>query len=150
MDFQLLYTQRALKDLAEIIGHLAEDDADAASRFGNSLLDHVGLLPRFPRMGGVIEKRSHVRKLVHSPILVYYRVQENTRVIEVLRFRLGQEDRRDVKSARGVVNNGQAKVGSSRSPGSPSFSYPSRQGGSPRHALTSHQDLAGNPTSLPA
>ena len=74
MDYQLLYTQRALKDLAEIIGHLAEDDADAASRFGNSLLDHVGLLTRW--MGGVTEKRSRVRKLVHSPILVYYRVQE--------------------------------------------------------------------------
>jgi plasmid stabilization system protein ParE len=80
VDYQLLYTQRALKDLAEIIGHLAEDDADAASRLGNSLLDHVGLLTRFPRIGGVIEKRSRVGKLVHSPILVYYRVQENTRV----------------------------------------------------------------------
>ena len=31
MDYRLLYTQRALNDLAEIIGHIAEDDADAAS-----------------------------------------------------------------------------------------------------------------------
>jgi plasmid stabilization system protein ParE len=76
VDYQLLYTQRALKDLAEIIGHLAEDDADAASRLGNSLLDHVGFAHPVSADGGVIEKRSRVRKLVHSPILVYYRVQE--------------------------------------------------------------------------
>jgi hypothetical protein len=42
---------------------------------------------------------------------------------------IGHEESWDVKSARGVVNNGQAKVGSSRSPGSPSFSRPSRQEG---------------------
>lgn len=72
MDYRLLITQRALNDLAEIIGHIAEDDAEAASRFGNSLLDHIELLTRFPRMGGIIRKRSRVRKLSHSPILVYY------------------------------------------------------------------------------
>jgi hypothetical protein len=46
-------------------------DAEAASLFGNALLDHVDLLTRFPRMGSTIRKRSRVRKLLHSPILVY-------------------------------------------------------------------------------
>ncbi len=71
MDYRLLYTQRALNDLAEIIGRIAEDDADAASRFGKSLLDHVDLLARFPRMGNIIRKRPQARKLVHSPFLIY-------------------------------------------------------------------------------
>ena len=48
------------------------DDDKAASRFGRALLDHVDLLGRFPRMGNTIRNRSQVRKLVHSPILVYY------------------------------------------------------------------------------
>jgi plasmid stabilization system protein ParE len=51
VDYRLLITQRALNDLAEIIGHIAEDDTEAASRFGNSLLDHIELLTRFPHMG---------------------------------------------------------------------------------------------------
>jgi plasmid stabilization system protein ParE len=89
VDYQLLYTQRALKDLAEIIGHMADDDAEAAFRFGSSLLDHVGLLTRFPRMGSVIRKRPRVRKLLHSPFLVYYKVDEDKRVIEVVHFRHG-------------------------------------------------------------
>ena len=89
MDYRLLYTQRALNDLAEIIGYIAEDDAEAASRFGASLLDHVDLLIRFPRLGSVVSKRSRVRKLLHSPVLVYYRVDEDKRLIEILHFRHG-------------------------------------------------------------
>jgi len=89
MDYRLFFTQRALGDLAEIIGYIAEDDDEAALRFGSALLDHVDLLGRFPRMGGIIRKRSQVRKLVHSPILVYYQVHEDKRLVEVLHFRHG-------------------------------------------------------------
>jgi len=87
VDFRLQYTQKALNDLAEIIGYIAEDSADAASRFGSSLLDHVDLLTRFPRMGSTTQKRPRIRKLLHSPILVYYRVNERRGLIQVLHFR---------------------------------------------------------------
>ena len=89
MDYRLLFSQRALDDFAEIIGHIAEDDPEAASRFGSSLLDHVDLLSRFPRMGDAIRKRSRVRKLLHSPIFVYYIVREDKRTVEVLHLRHG-------------------------------------------------------------
>lgn len=103
MDYRLRYTQRALNDLAEIVGHIAEDDAEAASRFGNSLLDHVDLLTRFPRMGGIVRKRSQVRKLLHSPILVYYEVNEKTRIIEILHLRHGarKPPRSELRPKRG-------------------------------------------------
>jgi toxin ParE1/3/4 len=87
VDYRLLYTQKALSDLAEIIGHIAEDDREAASRFGNSLLDHIELLTRFPRMGSVIRKRSNVRKLVHSPLVVYYQIHDRKRLVELLHIR---------------------------------------------------------------
>jgi plasmid stabilization system protein ParE len=89
VDYRLLYSQRSLNDLGEILGHIAEEDADAASRFGASLLDHVDLLSRFPRLGGVIRKRSRVRKLLHSPLLVYYRLDEDKRRIEIVHVRHG-------------------------------------------------------------
>jgi plasmid stabilization system protein ParE len=94
VDYRLLYTQRALNDLAEIIfaeiiGHIAEDDADAASRFGSSLLDHADLLVRFPRMGSIVRKRPQVRKLLHSPFLIFYQVDDERRLIEVLHLRHG-------------------------------------------------------------
>jgi plasmid stabilization system protein ParE len=87
VDFRLLFTQRALNDLAEIIGHIAEDDSEAAERFGNSLLDHVELLAKFPRMGSPIRKRARVRKLSHSPILVYYQIREDKQLLEILHLR---------------------------------------------------------------
>jgi plasmid stabilization system protein ParE len=44
VDYRLTYTQKALSDLAENIGYIAEDDAEAALRFGNSLIEHISLL----------------------------------------------------------------------------------------------------------
>jgi len=89
VDYRLLYTQKALNDLADIVGHIATDNAEAATRFGRSLLDHVELLAHFPRMGQAIRGRTRVRKLLHSPILVYYRYHEDRKLIEVLHLRHG-------------------------------------------------------------
>lgn len=103
MDYRLVYTQQALNDLAEIVGHIAEDDAQAASHFGNSLVAHVELLARFPRMGGLIRKRPSVRKLLHSPFLVYYRVRDSEDKIEILHIRHGarKPPRSELRSKRG-------------------------------------------------
>lgn len=73
--------------LAEIIGHIAEDDGKSAARFGSTLLDHIELLIRFPRMGGTIRERSKVGKLSHSPILVYYQIREERHIVEILHLR---------------------------------------------------------------
>jgi plasmid stabilization system protein ParE len=89
VDHLLIYTERALKDLAEIIGVITRDDGEAAARFGSALLDHVELLGRFPLMGRAIQSGSPVRKLVHSPILVYYQIHNDKRLVEVLHFRHG-------------------------------------------------------------
>lgn len=89
MDYRLVYTKKALNDLAEIIVHVAEDDAQAASHFGNALVAHVELLTRFPRMGGLVRKRPLVRKLLHSPFLIYYRIRDKQHEIEVLHIRHG-------------------------------------------------------------
>ena len=89
MDYRVLFSQRALNDLSGIVGRIAQDDDEAASRFGEALFDHVDLLGRFPRMGNTIRKRSQVRKLVHTLILVYYQIHEEKRLVEVLHFRHG-------------------------------------------------------------
>ena len=89
MDFRLLYSQRALNDLEEIVGYIAEDDASAAELFGDSLLDHLELLERFPRIGAPTRKKAEVRKLMHSPIVVYYQIHEARHLVEILHLRHG-------------------------------------------------------------
>lgn len=89
MDYRLVYAEKALTDLEEIVRYIAQDDELAASRFGSSMLSHVELLTRFPRMGGVVRKRPSVRKLVHSPFLIYYQVRNAEHEIEILHIRHG-------------------------------------------------------------
>ena len=54
------FIRRVLSDLSEIVGHLARDDDEVASRLGEALLDHVDLLGRFPHMGNTARRRSRV------------------------------------------------------------------------------------------
>ena len=89
MDYRIFYTQKAITDLAGLISHIAEDHPDAAAHFGGALLEHVDLLSRFPRMGSLVGQRSGVRKLVHSPVVVYYRIRQDRHLIELLQFRHG-------------------------------------------------------------
>jgi len=96
VDYRLLFTQSALDDLSDIVEHVARDD-EAASRFGEALLDHVDLLGRFPRMENTIRKRSRVRKLVHSPIVVYYQIHEDPRLVRSFIFGTDREGRRNSK-----------------------------------------------------
>jgi plasmid stabilization system protein ParE len=89
VDFRLLYSQRALSDLEEIVGYIAEDDASAAELFGDSLLDHLELLEKFPRIGTPTRKKAEVRKLMHSPIVVYYQIHVARGLVEILHLRHG-------------------------------------------------------------
>ena|SRR5271155_5319521 len=93
MHHKIIFTRRSLIDLAEIINNIAKDDPAAASRFGSALLDHIDLLSRFPKMGEPILKRKHVRKLLHSPVLVYYKTKIDIGLIEILHIRHGARKR---------------------------------------------------------
>jgi plasmid stabilization system protein ParE len=63
VDYRVFFTDRALNDLAGIIGRIAKDDDRAGSKFGTALLDHVDLLGRFPRMGRVPESARRAENL---------------------------------------------------------------------------------------
>jgi toxin ParE1/3/4 len=84
--YKVLFTDDALVDLEIILDYIRADNPSAAERFGTSLLNHVELLQSFPRMGIVVPKRPGIRKLVHTPVRVYYRLHEDRGLIEILHF----------------------------------------------------------------
>ena len=86
MAFKVLFTEDALVDLEVILDYVRADSPTAAKRFGTALLNHVELLQSFPRMGVPVPNRQDVRKLLHSPVRVYYRLHEDTKLIEILHF----------------------------------------------------------------
>jgi plasmid stabilization system protein ParE len=58
----------------------------STERFADALLNHVDLLKASPYIGSPVADRPGVRQLVHTPILIYYRVNESPNFIEVLHF----------------------------------------------------------------
>jgi len=84
VDFKVLFSDEALKDLSDLVEFIAADNADAASQVGRSIIDHAKILQYFPRVGGIVSRRSKARKLLHAPYILYYRIHENRRVVEIL------------------------------------------------------------------
>jgi toxin ParE1/3/4 len=82
----LLWTPRALRDVAAVLERIATEDPGAASRFNERLLTLVETTltaqPFIGRPGRVSETRELV---VHSSYILVYRVKEET--IEILAFR---------------------------------------------------------------
>jgi toxin ParE1/3/4 len=84
--YKILFTEDALGDLENILEYIRADHEGAAETFGMALLKHVELLQNFPRIGTPVAQRPNVRKLLHSPVRIYYRLDERKNLIEILHF----------------------------------------------------------------
>jgi plasmid stabilization system protein ParE len=72
--FQNRLHRKALVDLEAILDYILADNPAAASRFGSDLLNHVELLGAFPHIGSPVTRRAGIRKILHTPVRVYYRI----------------------------------------------------------------------------
>lgn len=84
--YKILFAEDALADLESVLDYIRIDNPVAAERFGTALLNHVELLKDFPRIGVPVPRRAGVRKLLHSPVRIYYIFHESLGVIEILHF----------------------------------------------------------------
>jgi plasmid stabilization system protein ParE len=97
MDFKVILQPLALDDLEAIVRHVAEKDMQAAKRLGMSLLDRAEALAQFPERGGNVRRRPGVKKLVRTPYLIFYRVDNARRCVDVLRFWHGAQNPRSLQ-----------------------------------------------------
>ncbi len=86
MDYRVILSRPALRDLSEIARYIAQDNTDAAERIGLELVALAESLAVLPRRGGLFQARPGVRRLVRDPYLVTYRIDETQRLVYVLRF----------------------------------------------------------------
>ena len=94
MDCPVVYSEVALSDLHEITAYIADEDAEAAKRFGNRLVDLAESLRAFPERGRAVRGWQDVRVIVLSPYLIFYRFVPAEKRVEVLRFWHGARDQR--------------------------------------------------------
>ena len=86
MDFKVVYTEPALADLKVIMSWSWEKHPGTSQRFADSLLNHIDLLKDYPYLGAPVKGYPAVRRLLHSPLQVYYRIHQEKGVIEILHF----------------------------------------------------------------
>ena len=92
MGYKVILSTLALEDLEQSVAYAAQNDPAAAERLGHRLLDQAETLHYLPYRGGNVQQRPGVRKLVSGAYLIFYRVNESARCVEVLRFWHGAQD----------------------------------------------------------
>lgn len=80
----------AREDLRSIVQYMGKDSVARARSFGNELRDKTLQLSQYPESGrtGRPALPENVRELVvHRNYIVFYRVLDDTHVVEILRVR---------------------------------------------------------------
>ena len=84
--FKVIVSPRAWDDFFQIFEYIAAENRDGAARFCDALLDHIELLATFPHIGVASTKSRGVRSILHSPVRIYYRVDDPRECVEVIHF----------------------------------------------------------------
>jgi toxin ParE1/3/4 len=86
MDFKIIWSDAALADLENICCYIARKDPRAASRIGQGLLDHIGILASFPFIGPTYPRgsRGTLREIVFRSYRIFYDVSERRESVEIL------------------------------------------------------------------
>jgi toxin ParE1/3/4 len=74
--------------LKSITEHIAENNGEAAQRFGDKLIDATAPLSKFPHLGRVVPEYglSTIRELIIEPYRIVYRLILKRNEIHILRF----------------------------------------------------------------
>ena len=88
MDYKIIFSAPAISDLENIVSFIARDNQEAATRYGEKLIGSVRHLAAFPRFGRVVPEQNNtdIREIIFKPYRVFYRVKDEARTIEVIRF----------------------------------------------------------------
>jgi plasmid stabilization system protein ParE len=84
MAFKILYHEDALADLEEVFSWSSVQHPKTTERFANDLFNYIDFLQNFPYLGASVKGHANVRRLLHSPLYVYYSVQADRGGIEIL------------------------------------------------------------------
>jgi plasmid stabilization system protein ParE len=84
--FKVIVSPQAWDDFFQIFEYIAAEDPVAASRFCDALLNHTESLGNFPHIGVASARSIGVRSVLHTPVRIYYRVDEQRQGVEIIHF----------------------------------------------------------------
>jgi len=86
MDYKIVWSERSLSNLQEIVQYIAEDNPLAAERMGDFIIKKSSLLAQFPELGSIFIKlrRPDIREIAAPPYRIIYQVLPKERIISIL------------------------------------------------------------------
>ena len=84
--FKVVVSPQAWNDFFAIFDYIDADNPTAAGGFGAALLNQIELLAAFPHIGAPVHHLQGVRKLLYTPIRIYYRIDNDASTVEILHF----------------------------------------------------------------
>lgn len=98
MDWKVVFSAQAGRDLGQVVAFLAQKNPEAAARLGHALVNRALTLAQFPMRGVEVKARPGVRRIVHRPwFVIYYRVDERRCLVEISRFWDARQDPRGLR-----------------------------------------------------
>ena len=88
MDYQVIFSPKAVKDLEKIVRYIAINNPEAAKKIGQQLLNKAKELSNFPLRGQIVPEFNDpsLRQLILKPYRIIYRVEESKKQISIARF----------------------------------------------------------------
>jgi plasmid stabilization system protein ParE len=86
VDFKIRYSKPALIELDSVVAWSLQNHLETTERFTTALMNYVDLLKSLPYLGISIRGYPGIRRILHSPLHVYYRVDEEQSAVEILHF----------------------------------------------------------------
>jgi len=85
MAFQINWTTRALKDLADIAIYIADQNSAAAEREGAKIIRKVEQLAAFPRLGPVYRRTedAEYREILSEKYRIFYYIRPDTETVDI-------------------------------------------------------------------
>lgn len=86
MVWRIALTDTAEADLENAVAFLAQLSLESAERIGLELVAVIFSLDQLPNRGAPVKARPGLRKLSHRDYLIYYRINEPARLVEIVRI----------------------------------------------------------------
>ncbi len=85
--YVVIILEAAHEDLRNILAYISSGNPNAAEILGRELLDQAMSLESFPNRGSRVRKRRGILKLIQGNYLIYYRIKEQKRAVEIIAFK---------------------------------------------------------------
>lgn len=88
MAFRIVWSRAATNDFRSLVKFIARDSSVRAEQFGYKIISRIQVLRDYPQIGRVVPEfqRWNLRELLLEPFRIIYRINNSSKLIEIVRI----------------------------------------------------------------